>query len=267
VDSGAGILTVEDSSGIGVPIQVGAATQFFFHHAAVPIGTGAGFLGTGLVRGFKVHASVDPTTTPMTARTVDIEAARYDGVLSALGGASFACTRTFSNAADDYSVNLTFCLAAAGSGAEFWTAVAGGVPAAMPPRGVSYATWNDAAAPSAWSAESACLEPIALPMGTVATAWSGTGFGLALPGGGSPVAVNLDFSSSPAPSVYRVDRTGGTVTVTPVDPTTAVGQSELASSFVPGTVVKVYATPGSAGGVNAHALFYYTGTLPLPFHD
>jgi hypothetical protein len=132
---------------------------------------------------------------------------------------------------------------------------------------VSYATWDDSAYPAAWAAKSTVLEPAALSMGTVASAWTGTGFGLNLPGNGSPLSVDLDFSGAAPPMVYRVDRTGGRVTVTPEDPATAAGQQELAQDLVPGAVVKVFATPGPAGGLLAGAVFIYTGTLPLPLPD
>ena len=67
------------------------------------------------MRGFKVHASVDPANTPMTAQTVDIEVARFEGAVTASSGSGLTYTRAFTTAADDYTVNLGYSSAAAGS--------------------------------------------------------------------------------------------------------------------------------------------------------
>ena len=77
------VVTIDNESGIGVPVTVDANTQFFFRTPAnavadtTPIGTGTGFLTSeDLVRGFKVHVSVvDPLATPLVAQTIDIETA------------------------------------------------------------------------------------------------------------------------------------------------------------------------------------------------
>ena len=101
-------------------------------------------------------------------------------------------------------------------------------------------------------------------MGTLASPWSGPGgsFGLALPGSTHAVTVDLDVSAGSATLVYRVDRTGSQVTLTPVDITTAAGQAVLAGALVSGEVVRVYGTPQNGGQIMANALLYYTGTLP-----
>jgi hypothetical protein len=74
-----------------VDVTVNANTQFFFRQPqsaladATPIGTGTGQFLTDkdLVRGFKVHVSVvDPLATPLVAQSIDIETAKYDGVIS-----------------------------------------------------------------------------------------------------------------------------------------------------------------------------------------
>jgi hypothetical protein len=278
VDAGGGVLTVANQDGVGVPILVTPATRFFFRNPAdaaadaTPIGSGPAFMGTSLVRGFKVHASVDPAATPMTAQTVDIEVPRFEGAVTASGSSGLTYTRTFTTAADDYTVNLGYSSAAAAAGSappSFLSGGAGpvsfgGTVPNLVPWGVSYAVWNDPAAPAAWAAQSTLPQPALLPLGTVASPWSGAdgSFGLALPGSANAVAVSLDVSAGSATLVYRVDRTGNLVTLTPVDITTAAGQAVLAGALVSGEVVRVYGVPQNGGQIMANALLYYTGTLP-----
>src|ERR1700683_949269 len=64
VNGATNVVTIENESGIGVPMVVNADTQFFFRQPqdaladATPIGTGPAFLASkNFVRGFKVHAS------------------------------------------------------------------------------------------------------------------------------------------------------------------------------------------------------------------
>ena len=140
VDAGTGVLTVANQDGAGVPILVTPATQFFFRNPAdaaadaTPIGSGPAFMGTRLVRGFKVHASVDPATTPMTAQTVDIEVARFEGAVAADAG-GFTLARAFASAADDYTVALGFATGFAAGALEAAAgpvAFGGGLPAMLP---------------------------------------------------------------------------------------------------------------------------------------
>src|SRR5947209_3894420 len=116
VDTATDIITVANESGVGVPVMIGANTEFFYRTPAnapadtTPIGTGPGFLTThDLVRGFKVHVSaVDPLATPMVADTIDIETAGYSGRISAANTSGFTYTRQFARATDDYTVTLAY---------------------------------------------------------------------------------------------------------------------------------------------------------------
>ena len=120
------VLTIENESGVGVPLVVNANTEFFFRTPqnaladATPIGTGPGFLSSDdLVRGFKVHASVvDPLATPLVAQTVDIETAAYDGKITAPTATGFTDTRTFRTSSDDYVYTLDYLAAASPNGAD-----------------------------------------------------------------------------------------------------------------------------------------------------
>ena len=271
VDAGAGVLTVANQDGAGVPILVTPATRFFLRNPAdaaadaTPIGSGPAFMGTSLVRGFKVHATVDPATTPMTAQTVDIEVARFEGAVTA-DADGFTLARAFASAADDYTVALGFATGSAAGTLEAAAgpvAFGGGLPA-MLPWAASIATWNDPANPAGWSAKSALLEATALPVGTVASPWSAgsASFGLVLPGGADLVPVDLDLAGGSS-LVYQVDRTGGIVTLNPVDLATASGQASLLANLGTGATVKVYGIPQAGGHIKAKVVFYYTGALPL----
>jgi Domain of unknown function (DUF4382) len=120
------IVTVDNESGVGVPVTVDANTQFFFRTPAdaladaTPIGTGTGFLtAEDLVRGFKVHVSVvDPLATPLVAQTIDIETAAYAGRISAANTSDFTYTRQFATASDDYSVTLDYINSGSANGVD-----------------------------------------------------------------------------------------------------------------------------------------------------
>lgn len=116
VNTATDVITVQNESGIGIPVTVDANTEFFFRTPqnaladATPIGTGTSFLTEGnLVRGFKVHISVvDPLGTPLVAQTVDIEVAPYSGWISNANPTDFTYTRNFVTSSDDYTKTLTY---------------------------------------------------------------------------------------------------------------------------------------------------------------
>jgi hypothetical protein len=120
------VITVDNESGVGVPITVDANTQFFFRTPAdaladaTPIATGTGFLASQeLVRGFKVHVSVvDPLATPLVAQSVDIETAAYAGRISGADSTGFTYTRNFARASDDYSVTLDYIAGSTPNGTD-----------------------------------------------------------------------------------------------------------------------------------------------------
>jgi hypothetical protein len=127
VNTASAIVTVENESGIGVPLLVDGNTQFFVrepYDAAVDsksIGSGPGFLTSeDLVRGFKVHATVvDPLATPLLAQNIEIETARYAGAISAPGTMNFVYTRNFVDTADDYVYTMNYISAATANGKDF----------------------------------------------------------------------------------------------------------------------------------------------------
>jgi uncharacterized protein DUF4382/uncharacterized protein DUF5666 len=265
---------------------------------ATPIGTGTAFLSNhDLVRGFKVHASVvDPLATPLVAQSIDIEVAKYDGKISAPDMTGFTYTRVFRTALDDYSVRLDYIDSATAngtdpmgnpiSGYQWWnfaypTVVTSGANAisqfiaatndsvsfggsvgAVPSRGVSFAKWNDPANPNGWSAAATILTPSTLPLGFVATGLAGNAFTMTIPGGTNAPAVDVSTTSGGATLVYQVDMTGGVLTVSPIDITTANGLAALTSGLTAGEPVAVYGVPQADGSLKAYVLAYYTGEMP-----
>ncbi len=243
----------------------------------------------------------DPLASPLVATTIDIENAKYSGTISAAGATSFVYTNTFHTATDDYSVTLPYISSAspnasnpaAGTmltGFDWWnftfptsvntgmsaipnfvsatngSANFGGTVGSFPAAGVSGATWGDPSNPSGWSAIYAILEPTGVPLGTVSVPWvtsgSGGSFSMSITGGTTSVPVDLSDVSGSAALVYQVDRTGGIVTISPIDITTASGLAAVATNVVNGTPVKVSGVPQADGSIKAYVLFYYTGVKP-----
>ena len=293
--------SVDNSEGASMPINVGANTQFYFRNPGfasdvTPIGTGPSFLkGFDLVRGFKVRVTAaDVTATPITAAAVDIEAAPYEGRLSAVSTSGFTLNRSFNTASDNYSAAFSYISASTANGADplsggaitgfkYWdfaypsvvtsgtSAVSnfvtatrgsisfGGTAGIIRPRALTYATWGDPAA-TGWSAPFGDLIPSVLPRTTVATAVAGNAFTINAAGGANPVTVNFSTTAGSATLVYQVDRTGNVVTVTPQDVTTLAGLTALTSGVVAGNKVTVSAVPQSDGTLKAYVIAYFTGT-------
>jgi len=133
VNASTDIVTIENESGVGVPMLVNANTQFYFRQPAnaladaSPIGAGPSFLANeNLVRGFKVHASaLDPLASPMVAQSIDIETAEYSGSISQANATSFDYSHEFVRATDDYSVTLDYIAATSANGNASGTAISG----------------------------------------------------------------------------------------------------------------------------------------------
>jgi hypothetical protein len=127
VNTTSDIVTVENESGIGVPLLVTADTQFFVREPYDPsvdsksIGSGPGFLSSeDLVRGFKVHATVvDPLATPLVAQNIEIETARYEGTISSPNTTNFIYTRNFVDSSDDYVYTMNYISSATSNGKDY----------------------------------------------------------------------------------------------------------------------------------------------------
>jgi hypothetical protein len=297
VDAANDELTVLDATGAPVRLKVDANTEFTFHGQSINA-AGPAFLAN-IYRGFKVHASaIDPLAAPpLVAESVDIETAAFSGRISAASATGFDYTRNFVRATDDYAVTLTYISGSTANGTDgsdnpvtgfkYWdfaypTLVTtganaasdfvaatnggvnfGGTAGAIAVWGLSAATWADPANPTGWSARWAALLPTPLPLGTVATAFSGNTFALSVLGGANPVTVDVSTASGSATLVYQIDRKNGIITVSPVDVTTSDGLTAVTNGLVAGAPVKVYGVPQADGTLKAYVLAYYTGdTMP-----
>jgi hypothetical protein len=265
---------------------------------ATPIGQGTGFLTSGnFVRGFKIHASVvDPLASPLVAQTIDIEIARFDGSISNANLNSFTYMRKFFTSTDNYTETLPFISSGTANGSDpmtgsaitgfkwwnftfpthvdsgsnaipdFDAATAGGAifggTVTYPVYGESFAVWNDPAGPNAWDAPWTVLIPSNIPFGAAATGYSSGSFTMTVPGGANAGTVNLNTTSGSGTLVYQVDRTGGVVTVSLIDITTASGQQTLTTNLKPLTPVKVFGIPQADGTIKAYVVIYFTGVTP-----
>jgi Domain of unknown function (DUF4382) len=307
VNTNTDVIVVQNELGIGIPLQVDNNTQFFFRTPwnavadSTPIGQGTSFLtNKDLVRGFKIHASVvDPLATPLVAQTIDIEIARYDGIISAANANNFTYTRKFNTPLDDYTFALPYVSSstpngsdpmsgAAIAGFKWWnftfptivdsgsnaipdfeaatngTVNFGGTAGAYPAWGVSFAKWNDPIQANAWAAPWTVLIPTTVPLGTAATSYSNGVFTMSETGGVTAVPVDLSTTSGSGTLVYQVDRTNGIVTVSAVDITTSAGQTTITQNLVAGTPVKVFGVPQANATIKAFVVIYFTGTMPAP---
>ncbi len=267
---------------------------------STPIGTGPAFLAAhNLVRGFKVHASVvDPLASPLVAQSIDIETAVYDGAISAASSTGFTYTRNFRTTSDDYVVSLDYISSSTANGTDamgntidgykYWnfayptlyTSGAnvipnfiaatngsvdfGGLVGSISSRGVSYAVWNDPANPGGWSAADTVLMPSLVPLSLVASGLSNNAFTMTAIGGSAsmPVTVDVSTATGSATLVYQIDRTGGVVSVSPIDITTSSGLAALQSGLAVGAPVAVFGVPQANATLQAYVLAYYTGEMP-----
>ncbi|HWW19565.1 MAG TPA: DUF5666 domain-containing protein [Steroidobacteraceae bacterium] len=266
---------------------------------ATPIGTGTGFLSSqNLVRGFKVHASVvDPLARPLVAQSIDIEAAAYSGAISQSNSTGFTYTHDYLRAIDDYTFTLPYLSSSstnpydpsgsAITGFEYWnfafptlvtsgsavtndfvqatdgTVSFGGGAAPITAYGTSSALWNDPASPNAWSAPWTILLPVPLPLASVATGVASDSFTVSVPEGTQSVTVNVNSNPGSATLVYQVDRTGGILTISPLDIGTSSGLNTFTTALSAGTPVKVYGIPQADGTLNAYVVTYFTGMMPM----
>jgi len=299
VDTAQDEITVLDEAAIPVPVSVNADTQFFFHEAlnTTPIGTGPGFLGN-LVRGFKVHVSVaDPLAVPLVAQSVDIEAATFSGKISLATPSGLTYTHDYLRVTDDYSVACDYVSSSSPNGKDaqgnqltgfkYWdfayptlvtsgpeaptdfAAAVGGdsstgvsfAGASIFAWGASYARWGDPANSSGWSLPWVVLAPTPLPLGTVITGFANGAFTMSVLGGSVPGTVDVSTSAGAATLVYQIDRTGGVISISAIDITTASGLTALTNGLAVGAAVKVYGIPQSDGTLRAYVLAYFTGDL------
>ncbi len=210
-------IVVSNELGQPVPMTINSSTQFFFRQPenaladVTPISSNDGlafFHAGNIVRGFKVHAQADVTTSPMTATTIDIETAVYQGkITSSASGVGF--TKTFNTPTDNYTgpstgvMSYISSLSANGSdpisgsaitGFKYWnfayptivdsgsTAISDFVNATggnvsfgstaaytFNAHGATYARWGDPADPTGWTVPLMVVEQTNTPKGTASS--------------------------------------------------------------------------------------------------
>ena len=299
-------ITVTNESRLPVLMQITGTTQFYLRQPwsaiadATPIGTGTAFLDAGnLVRGFKIHASVeDPLAATWVAQSIDIETADYSGAISNPTTSGFTYTHNYLDASDDYvatldyispsSINTINDSDSSITGFKYWnfafptllidgstaigdfimatngTAVSfGGTAAPIGVVGLSAARWADPANPTGWSVPWTVLEPVPVPLALVQTGIVGNAFTIAVANGSQPVTVDFSNASGSATLVYEVDRTGNIVTINPVDITTMSGMNYFSAALTSNTPVKVYGVPQAGGTIMGYVVVYFTGMAPI----
>ena len=129
--------------------------------------------------------------------------------------------------------------------------------------GASAALWGDGGTvnTSGWYLRDAVLLPTPVPLGAVTTAFAGNSFAMTVLGGTMPATVDVSTTAQSATLVYQVDRSNGTITISPIDVTTSSGLAAITAGLVAGTPVKVFGVP-QAGSLKAYVLVYFTGMLP-----
>jgi hypothetical protein len=219
VNTTTNVMYVTTEDGNAKAIGIGPNTSFYFRSDNTVIGTGTSFFDgktpgglPNVARGFKVNVTVDPlsTATPAVALSVEIDVARYDGMITSPTTTDWDYTRVFAMAdarggKDSYNGTLGYIKStsanttpagAAVTGFYWWdfgfptvidsgtnavsdfvsatggAAKFGGVVGMLQPYGLSNATWNDPAASGTWSALWTVLMPVPAPLGTIASAFS-----------------------------------------------------------------------------------------------
>jgi hypothetical protein len=291
VNAGSGTLLVTNEAGQWVTVGINASTSFYYHGGTTAIGTGASFLAN-VKRGFKVHVDVaDPLAQPLTATDVDIETAELSGAISNASTTQFTYTHDYVlRAADDYTVTLPYISASTPNGTDgsgnaitgfkFWpfaypTLVTSGSKAVtdfvqatssvagLGVYGFTDAVWGDPADTTGWSAPWVGLLPSPVPLAKVTSAFANGEFTLTTIASALSYTVDVGTSKGSATLVYQIDRSGGVLTVSPIDLTTTSGLSSFTGALVAGTPIKAFGVPQASGHLMAYVLIYYTGdTLP-----
>jgi len=219
VNTNTNVMHVTTEDGKATAIAIGPNTSFYYQSGSTAIGTGTAFFDDktpgglpNIARGFKVNATIDPLSnaTPPVALSVEIDVARYSGVITSPTSTGFNYTRIFPMAdarggIDDYSGTLDYISSNSANtdqagnaitGFYWWnftyptlpnegsTAVSnfvsategsanfGGVVGPLKAVGLSAATWNDPAATDTWAADWAVLLPAPAPLGLITSAFS-----------------------------------------------------------------------------------------------
>jgi hypothetical protein len=296
-------VTTED--GNATTLLIGPNTNFYSLSSNTAIGTGTSFFNglppgglPNIARGFKVNATIDPlsTTTPPTALSVEIDIARYAGVITLPNATDFTYTRKFANAdnatrpaKDDYSGTINYISSGSantdqsgntisgfywwdfayptlpneGSGAvsSFVSATNGsvnfgGAVGTLNTVGLSNALWNDPATSDTWAVDWALLLPTPAPLGVIGTGYTTSSNSFIY-------AVPTIGTPAAQPVTVDVSTTSGSATLVyqvALQNGVVTVTPSAASNLTANATVKVFGVPESNGNLKAYMVFYYTGT-------
>lgn len=268
VDRTNNLIRVLDSNGNPKTFLINAATRWYFRGDVTTDlsgGNGTAFLSQ-VERFFKVHLTVaDPTATPMTATSVDIQRGVFEGSINPATASGFTYTKTFGDlstathalgyAPSFSSWDFTFPGAATAGTAGFLAEANSGVVldstgATFKPYAISTLNWS-----SGWNAANAVFMPIAIsPLAqTVTTAYASGSMQITARGATAvPVTVTLNSAAQEQPLVTTFTRqAGAVVTVAGVDP------AQWASVLTSGAKVRVYGVPDGTGKLKAYYVNIY----------
>ncbi|MBV8342154.1 MAG: hypothetical protein JO173_07205, partial [Gammaproteobacteria bacterium] len=297
VDAAKNLIWVTNEEGRGVPVSVTDSTAVYFHSGTTSLGAATTLLANQqLVRGFKVDVSAsDPLAVPLVASSIDIETAAYGGAISNSSTVGLTYTARFHDVNDDYSVNLGYIAGATANtdpegnpitGFDWWdftfpttsstdvmdfvsstngTVNFGGSVGAVTSYGVRAARWGDGGTvnTTGWYLRNAVLLPAPVPLGLVTVAYTGgSTFAMTAVGGTQAATIDVSTTTGSATLVYQVNRSGGVVTITPVDITTPGGLADLEGALTVGAPVKVFGIAQPDGSLAAYVLVYFTGVMP-----
>lgn len=301
VNTTTNILTVENEAGVGIPVTINGSTAFLFQGSAAP-GLGLSNLHRGYKVHVDVVDPLAATLTAQTVNVEIARSDGALSSASPTAPGTFDYTHLFDHTKfgtnDDYTnLPLTYISTSTPNGFDnsgnqidgfrWWyfayptatlefgatgiSAFAGvvndsisfGTLGTQDVAGLSYATWNDPAGPSNWSALWTIILPTPAPLALVTTPASpiSTGATFAMTVGGASVPVNLSNQSGGATLVYQVDFTNGVFTVTAQDITQPSVLTSVMGHLVSPTPVKVFGVPQS-GNLKAYVVLYFTGTAP-----
>ena len=304
-DSGQMGYIVRDSAAVTSTTSFTAFNPWSLTGSALAIGTGPSFLAAGnLFRGFLAHTieNYPLQGNDGTYTALDIESANFKGAVTSVNAQEIVCLCPTGIPGGTATVTLPFiaqgtpngndavgapisgfswstfsypALIHSGPGAAQELAAAssasvdfGGSVGVLQAWATTHAAWANASNPTGWSAQYAVLEPMPLPLATMASAWTPTGtggsFDITLANGVNTVTVDvLDTGATPT-QLYQattvsplIPQIQSNIQMTVVDPSTAAGQTTLAFLVRQGASVQVYGFPQAHGHILAGIVICY----------
>jgi hypothetical protein len=273
------------------------------------VGSTVDWISNGnLARGFLVEAVMTGYDVPRSYHFQDLAilSANYTGDLVQVDATGLTCAWPPYNSPEPVRTRLPFVDAASSNGNDdqdvpvtgfawrpFWApshlthgdqAIAsftaatagqvtfGGSVGTLACRATIHGTWNASlSGGGGWQAQYAILQPLQLPLATVATAWTpgseGGSFTITVPGGDTSVTVDVASGGDTPTRVYQVFMSAPgspaqtSARLVALDPSSASGKASLAALIALGAPIQVYGIPEANGNLLAGEILCYTYTL------